>query len=74
MEKNYDLNPMLDWIDENRKEWTGSSPSVGPYVCIPYDVLESVGINRDELNHGRKTVARWAQEKQWAEEGDDSWL
>ena len=66
MEKNYDLNPMLDWIDENRKEWTGCSPSVGPYVCIPYDVLESVGINRDELNHGRKTVARWELEAEKA--------
>ena len=66
MNKTYDLNPMLDWIDENRKEWTGVSPSVGPYVCIPFDVLEKVGVNRDELAYGRKTVARWELEAERA--------
>ena len=66
MKKKYDLNPMLDWIDENRNEWTGVSPSVGPYVCIPYDVLENVGVNRDELTYGRKNVAKWALEAEKA--------
>ena len=64
MNKHYDLNPMLDWIDENRKEWTGYSPSVGQYVCIPFNVLESVGIDKDVIAYGRKTVAKWKLERE----------